>query len=60
MSNTLTATACLECDAEVPWENGARVGEILECPECRIELEIESVEPPRTVLAPEVEEDWGE
>lgn len=60
MSQTLTITECLECDAEVPWENNARVGEILECPECRTELEVESVEPPRLVLAPEVEEDWGE
>ncbi|MFF1923595.1 lysine biosynthesis protein LysW [Streptomyces sp. NPDC058221] len=60
MPQTLTATECLECDAEVPWESDARIGEIVECPECRTELEIESVEPPRLALAPEVEEDWGE
>ncbi|CAM5507824.1 lysine biosynthesis protein LysW [Streptomyces spiroverticillatus] len=60
MPNTLVATECLECDAVIPWESDTRVGEIVECPECRIELEVESVDPPQLIVAPEVEEDWGE
>lgn len=60
MQETLVAPECPECDAEVSLGADARISEIVECPECRLELEIESVEPPRLTLAPEVEEDWGE
>ncbi|MBF8184480.1 lysine biosynthesis protein LysW [Nonomuraea sp. K274] len=54
------AAECPECAAVVPIEADARSGEIIECPDCRSELEMASVEPPALVLAPEVEEDWGE
>jgi len=36
------------------------LNEILECAECRIELEVVSLEPVMVALAPEIEEDWGE
>ena len=36
------------------------VGEIIECEECGVELEVVSVNPLKLELAPEVEEDWGE
>lgn len=52
--------SCLECDAVVEVENGALIGEILECPDCGVELEVTSTNPLRVELAPEVEEDWGE
>ena len=51
---------CTECDAEVSIDEGAMEGEILQCPECSVELELLSVDPPQVDLAPEVEEDWGE
>jgi alpha-aminoadipate carrier protein LysW len=34
--------------------------EIVVCPECGVELEVISVDPPELAVAPEVEEDWGE
>ncbi|NRQ34220.1 lysine biosynthesis protein LysW [Nonomuraea sp. NN258] len=54
------AAECPECAATVPFESDARPGEIIECQDCSIELEIDSIEPPALTLAPEVEEDWGE
>jgi alpha-aminoadipate carrier protein LysW len=35
-------------------------GEIVQCPDCGVELEVTSVEPPQVEMAPEEEEDWGE
>ncbi|GAA3850154.1 lysine biosynthesis protein LysW [Saccharothrix violaceirubra] len=60
MSKTVLAAECPECAADVGLDADARVSEIVECVECRSELEIESVDPPTLVRAPEVEEDWGE
>jgi len=60
MQKTVYGAECPECAAEVTLETDARVSEIVECVECRSELEIESTEPPTLILAPEVEEDWGE
>jgi len=51
---------CPECAAEVELDKGTEVGEILECPDCGVELEVMSLEPPELGLAPEEEEDWGE
>lgn len=52
-------TKCPECDAEVTL-NAPERGEIVECSDCRAELEVLSVEPVSLELAPEAEEDWGE
>jgi alpha-aminoadipate carrier protein LysW len=60
MQKTAYGAECPECAAEVALEADARVSEIVECFECRSELEIESIDPPTLALAPEVEEDWGE
>jgi len=35
-------------------------GEIIECPECGVELEVVELDPLTLNLAPEEEEDWGE
>jgi alpha-aminoadipate carrier protein LysW len=35
-------------------------GEIVQCPDCGVELEVMSLQPLRLELAPEEEEDWGE
>jgi alpha-aminoadipate carrier protein LysW len=37
-----------------------RLSEIASCPDCSIELELISLEPPTFAAAPEIEEDWGE
>jgi len=51
---------CPECEAEFDIPDNTQIGEIVVCPDCGVELEVESIEPPTLVLAPEVEEDWGE
>lgn len=51
---------CPECMAEFDLEADTMVGEIIVCPECGVELEVVSLDPPQVELAPEVEEDWGE
>ena len=51
---------CPECDAEISLSSDTLEGEIVQCPECGIELEVRSVDPPLLDLAPEEEEDWGE
>jgi alpha-aminoadipate carrier protein LysW len=58
MSNIITAN-CPECDAEIDL-NGVVVNEILACPDCGVDLEITSLEPPVLELAPMEAEDWGE
>ncbi|WP_232668458.1 lysine biosynthesis protein LysW [Pseudonocardia sp. TRM90224] len=60
MQNTVYGAECPECATEVQLPAEAYAHEILECLECRSELEIESVLPPKVTLAPDVEEDWGE
>ena len=49
---------CIDCGAALAVE--VRLpGEILDCPDCGIELEVRSVTPLVLAAAPEVEEDWG-
>jgi alpha-aminoadipate carrier protein LysW len=58
---TPTATqSCPECEASISMPEQVRLSEIIECPDCRSELEIVTLEPVMLALAPEVEEDWGE
>jgi alpha-aminoadipate carrier protein LysW len=52
--------ACPECGVAVPTSADVRPSELLECPECRSELEVVSISPVLFALAPEPEEDWGE
>ena len=52
--------SCMECGAEVLAGEDLIMGEILECPECSVELEVVQLTPLIVELAPEVEEDWGE
>ena len=51
---------CPECEAEIPLPVGTVVGEIFVCPDCGVELELGSLDPPKFELAPETEEDHGE
>ena len=52
--------ACPICGADVTLDAGTMVSEILPCPDCGAELEVQSLDPVTLGEAPEVEEDWGE
>jgi alpha-aminoadipate carrier protein LysW len=54
------SVACPECESTVQVKDDLRVSELLECPDCKSELEVITTEPVTLALAPEVEEDWGE
>jgi alpha-aminoadipate carrier protein LysW len=51
---------CVQCGADVTVGAEPRIGEIVVCGTCSVELELISLDPPQLALAPEVEEDWGE
>jgi alpha-aminoadipate carrier protein LysW len=55
-----TMALCTECEAEITLDSSTEVGEIIQCPDCGMDLEVTSVDPPEVVPAPEEEEDWGE
>lgn len=56
----MTNLVCIECEGAVMLDESPMLGEILECPECGVELEVISLNPLQIDLAPEIEEDWGE
>lgn len=58
MAANFTAN-CPECDAEITLEDVVQ-GEIIVCPDCGVDLEVVSLDPPTLELAPMEEEDWGE
>ncbi len=56
----MSQATCPECAAEITLEASTEVGEILVCPDCGIDLEVVSLEPPVLEPAPMEQEDWGE
>lgn len=50
---------CPECAARIT-STATLAGEILDCPDCGVELEVRNVAPFTVQVAPKVEEDWGE
>ncbi|HLI52202.1 MAG TPA: lysine biosynthesis protein LysW [Thermomicrobiaceae bacterium] len=50
---------CPECEGELTL-NAVETGEIVQCPDCGVELEVLSADPITLGLAPDEEEDWGE
>jgi len=52
--------SCPECDAGVELGDDVMEGEIAQCPDCGLELEVVGVKPVKLEPAPEEEEDWGE
>ena len=54
--------SCCECYFEFEIEDDVMLGEIIECPDCGIELEVIEVKNSGVVLqkAEAEEEDWGE
>ena len=53
-------TNCPECAADFSLADDTVQGEIVQCPDCGVELEVMSLNPITLDLAPEEEEDWGE
>jgi len=53
---------CPECDGDVEVPNDVLVGEILCCPDCGLELEVQEIQGDQVKVAKaEIEgEDWGE
>jgi alpha-aminoadipate carrier protein LysW len=56
MSGSVT---CPECEATLNLKEVVQ-GEIVQCPDCGVDLEVVSVEPLQLELAPQEAEDWGE
>ncbi len=56
----MTQVECNECGGAVEIDDDVMLGEILQCPDCGIELEVVGIDPVQIELAPEIEEDWGE
>ena len=56
----MATVICIECEGDVLVESDAMLGEIVECPDCGVELEVINIAPLTLELAPEIEEDWGE
>ena len=52
--------SCPICDAEVAMPQDPIEGELLECEDCGMELEILALDPVTLGEAPDAEEDWGE
>lgn len=55
----MSVAHCPECDAEISLDD-VMLGEIIVCPDCGVDLEVTSLNPPAVELAPMEEEDWGE
>ena len=55
----LCVTECIDCGATLALRNPV-VGEIVDCPDCGLELEVRALEPLAVQPAPQVAEDWGE
>lgn len=53
---------CTDCLAEIDVPDDALVGEIVNCPDCGLELEVEGIENGKVELNKLVieKEDWGE
>lgn len=56
----MPAQTCPECESEITLSATIEANQIIECAECRSELEVMSLDPFIMALAPEVDEDWGE
>jgi alpha-aminoadipate carrier protein LysW len=53
-------STCPVCETPIEMPDHSRLSEILECADCRSELEVVALDPVMLAVAPEVEEDWGE
>ena len=53
----MTQITCVECAGSIDVDDGLMQGEILQCPDCGVELEVLTLNPLTVELAPEVEEE---
>lgn len=51
---------CPVCAAEIELGKDTVIGELVECPDCGVELEVTAINPLVFAEAPQEEEDWGE
>ncbi len=51
---------CPVCGADIQAPQDAIQGELMQCADCGVELEVTSVDPFMVQEAPQEEEDWGE
>jgi alpha-aminoadipate carrier protein LysW len=56
----MSTISCPECVAEITLDASTEEGEIIVCPDCGVDLEVISMNPPVVELAPMEQEDWGE
>ena len=56
----MNTVACPECSAEITLDANTVAGEIIVCPDCGVDLEVNAVHPAVVDLAPMEQEDWGE
>ncbi len=59
-TEVIAMALCTECEAEISLDGATEIGEIIQCPDCGLDLEVLSLDPPEVAPAPEEEEDWGE
>ena len=50
---------CVTCGFELSYGKVEK-GELISCKDCGQDLEVTNINPVQVVLAPEMEEDWGE
>jgi len=60
VTTQVMSTECPECAAQVGFARAPLCGEIARCGDCGVELEVTSTSPIAVVVAPPVQEDWGE
>jgi alpha-aminoadipate carrier protein LysW len=60
MERSMNTVKCPECAADINIDASTELGEILVCPDCGLDLEIISLDPPLAEPAPIEQEDWGE
>jgi alpha-aminoadipate carrier protein LysW len=53
-------TECPICGLNLSRPEDVMINELLECPDCRTELEVKALNPYLLEEAPQEEEDWGE
>lgn len=56
----MSIATCPECAAEIVLEDGTKVGKIIVCSDCGVDLEVTALDPAAIQLAPMEQEDWGE
>jgi alpha-aminoadipate/glutamate carrier protein LysW len=59
MMNTLRSN-CPVCDGVVDLAANVGAAELVRCPDCGFDLEVQTVDPLVLVEAPAEEEDWGQ